>query len=182
VLLKEAYSYKHVGEPCSMQLKQDLPTPVLEVLASADVQHVLLVGLVGAVADCQGVLNRCAIPDLYLPEPWHEQLADMLGLADALHAGFLGIPLGRAVSTVTGQWHMLGLQRGALGLSLCMAARRKFGSSSARCRDLPSDLHYALYLTVIEAMLLRRTPVGYFTSFPLLEELVVSAGESRFWP
>lgn len=181
VLHREAFSIDHTGEPCSMALKQGLQTPVLEVLASADVQHVLLVGLLEAHLDSQPespcVLQSClTTPDQARSEPWHgshEQLADALGLRDALP--LLVMPLGRGRSAVTGLG--LALMRAPLALSLCMAARQKLGSSSARCRDLPSNLHYALYLTVIEAMLLRPHKVAYVCVCPLLEELVVSVGE-----
>lgn len=186
VLYRETFS-RRPGEQCSMALRKGLPRPVLEVLASADVQHVLLVGLVAGVytsrAEHAGTtgtnqaasLTRSAAgsrTNASTPRPAadiehsHVQLADALGLQGALP--LLAFPMGRAMGALKSH-------RIAMGLGVCMAARRKLRSSAAGCRDLPVHLHQALYLTVTELLLLDPRPLIFYMTCPFLEEVVLSA-------
>lgn len=188
VLYVEVFS-RCCGQQCSTVLKQGLPRPVLEVLASADTQHVLLVGLATAAYTSRAEQARTkghnqaassarsaagSRKDGSTPRPahaagdecWHVQLADALGLQGALP--LLAFAMGRPKE-------ILRTDCTALGLIMCMAARKKLRSSAAGCRDLPSHLHQPLFLTLVELMLLDPRPLFLHTICPLLEEVVLSA-------
>lgn len=173
-----------IGLGCEVALKEGLSSDVLQVLASAEAQRVVYVGLAVAVAEKHALRERAPTgkapskqqsPDI---QPWHNRLLEALGLAGALE--LLSFPLARPQDAL--KPHLF-----AFSLQCCMSAQQcllqaKPSTDSGGQRETAdasktrpdSRLLHGLCLTVMEALLLHDEVVYNVAMGSMLQDLAAT--------